>query len=133
MRPLRNERGQAVVLVVLFMGVFFGLAAAVLDVGAWYREDRKLQATADAAALAGAQGLPEQPGRGGLAGARATPARTGGGVSQAVTSPSRPAVVPGDTIKVHAQKPMPGFFSKAFRINSVTIGADGERPHGRHG
>jgi hypothetical protein len=31
----------------------------VLDVGAWYRADRKLQATADAAALAGAHGLPD--------------------------------------------------------------------------
>ena len=41
------------------MIVLLGMAAAVLDVGSWYKEDRELQATMDAAALAGAQALPD--------------------------------------------------------------------------
>ena len=59
MSRFRNQRGQALILMLLFLGVMMALAAAVLDVGAWYRADRKLQATADAAALAGAHGLPD--------------------------------------------------------------------------
>lgn len=35
-----------------------GISALVLDVGAWYREHRRLQSVADAAALAGAHRLP---------------------------------------------------------------------------
>ena len=55
MRALRDEQGQAIVITVVFLTVLVGLAAAVLDVGAWYRLHRQLQATADASALAGAQ------------------------------------------------------------------------------
>ena len=122
MTPLRNERGQAVVLLVLFVGVMLAVGAAVLDVGAWYRADRKLQATADASALAGAQGLPDsQPEAASLALSYSD--KNGGGVgSGGVTFMT--TVTPGDTIKVHAQKPMPGFFSKVFGIASVNVGAD---------
>ncbi|MGZ8697874.1 MAG: pilus assembly protein TadG-related protein [Gaiellaceae bacterium] len=55
---VRSERGQSLVFTLLFLGVLVGMAAAVLDVGSWYRADRKLQANADAAALAGAHVLP---------------------------------------------------------------------------
>ena len=122
MSRIRDQRGQAVVLMVLFLGVLAAVGALVLDVGAWYRADRKLQATADAAALAGAQGLPDDQGEaaslaldyadkngGGL---------NGGGITFSTT------LVPGDTIKVHAQKPMPGFFAKVFGLNTVNVGAD---------
>ena len=59
MSTLRDQRGQAMILAVLFLSVLLGIAAAVLDVGAWYRADRQLQATADASALAGAHALPD--------------------------------------------------------------------------
>ena len=55
---MKNQRGQSLVLSLLFMTVLIGMAAIVIDVGSWYRADRKLQANADAAALAGAQELP---------------------------------------------------------------------------
>ena len=58
MTERRRERGQAAVLTVVFMIVLLGMAAAVLDVGSWYKEDRELQATMDAAALAGARRCP---------------------------------------------------------------------------
>ncbi|MGH9895512.1 MAG: pilus assembly protein TadG-related protein, partial [bacterium] len=61
MNPRKNDCGQTAVLIVVFMTVLLGMAAAVLDVGSWYRADRQLQATVDAAALAGAQALPESP------------------------------------------------------------------------
>jgi hypothetical protein len=54
-----DESGQAFVFVVLFLAVFLGLAALVLDIGHAYYADRSLQASTDAAALAGAQELPD--------------------------------------------------------------------------
>src|SRR5690348_13375576 len=54
----RTERGQATVLTLVFLVVLLGMAALVLDIGSWYRADRATQSTADAAALAGAQALP---------------------------------------------------------------------------
>src|SRR5438067_8570626 len=58
----RNERGQALVLTAIAMVMVCGMAALVLDVGNWFRDKRRLQGTADAAALAGAQQLPTNAG-----------------------------------------------------------------------
>ncbi len=63
MTTLRSQRGQAMVMSIVFLTVLLGMAALVLDVGSWYRADRHAQLTADAAALAGAQALPDDPGR----------------------------------------------------------------------
>ena len=54
-----NERGQSMVMTVVFMVVLLGFAALVIDVGSWYRAHRSAQATADASALAGAAVLPD--------------------------------------------------------------------------
>ena len=43
MTRLRTNSGQATVLTVLFLTVIVAMLAAVLDVGAWFRADRKLQ------------------------------------------------------------------------------------------
>jgi Flp pilus assembly protein TadG len=53
-----EERGQALVLLVLTLTVLLGFAALTIDIGRAYYSKRSLQASADAAALAGAQGLP---------------------------------------------------------------------------
>jgi hypothetical protein len=107
---------------VLFLGVMLALGAAVLDVGAWYRADRKLQATADASALAGAQGLPDSQSEAVSLALSYSDKNDGGVASNGISFET--SVNPGDTIKVHAQKPMPGFFSKVFGIASVNVGAD---------
>ena len=57
----RDERGQAIVLMTLSLVVIMGMAALVVDVGSWFHTKRRLQGTADAAALAGAQLLPNDP------------------------------------------------------------------------
>jgi hypothetical protein len=54
-----GEAGQAIVMVVLFLFVLLGMAAMVIDVGYAYYAHRNLQADVDAAALAGAQELPD--------------------------------------------------------------------------
>lgn len=119
----KNERqsGQATVITVLFMTVLIAMAAAVLDVGSWYRADRALQATVDAAALAGAQALPENPVQAELL-ALEYAEKNGGNVD--VTEISLTSENFGvDTITVDAEAPTPGFFARLFGIDSVTVAA----------
>jgi hypothetical protein len=119
MSSRRHESGQAAVLTVLFMVVLLAMAAAVLDVGSWYQEDRELQATMDAAALAGAQALPDDAAAAtALAGEYAT--KNGGGLDTTAVSTTS---IANDTIKVTGSRPAPGFFSKLFGIDSVTVNA----------
>jgi putative Flp pilus-assembly TadE/G-like protein len=119
MTPLRRDRGQAAVLTVMFMVVLLGMAAAVLDVGHWYRDDRRLQATMDAAALAGGQALPDDPGQANaLAGSYA--GKNGGGLDKVEITMTK---IANDTIKVTGSRPSEGFFSRLFGIDSVTVNA----------
>ena len=53
-----EQRGQSLVLVVISLTVLLGMAALVLDLGLGWYAKRQLQASVDAAALAGAQELP---------------------------------------------------------------------------
>jgi len=115
----KQNCGQAYVLTVLFLVVLLGMAAAVLDAGSWYRADRALQATVDAAALAGAQALPEDSGEAAaLADEYAT--KNGGG---SITVSFDTEVFDDDTIIVEGTRPAPGFFAKVFGVDSVTVNA----------
>jgi hypothetical protein len=118
-----NERqsGQATVITVLFMTVLIAMAAAVLDVGSWYRADRALQSTVDAAALAGAQALPENPVQAELL-ALQYAEKNGGNVDVTEISITSTNFGP-DTITVDAEAPTPGFFARLFGIDSVTVAA----------
>jgi Flp pilus assembly protein TadG len=117
----RDQRGQAFVVTTLMIASLLGLTALVLDVGSWFRAHRQLQATADAAALAGAQELPDNPGNASsLANDYATKNTS---ALQGVTVTLSQTYVPNDTIKVHVAKPAEGFFSKVFGIDSVNEGA----------
>jgi hypothetical protein len=113
----KDSCGQAFVLTIMFLLVLMGMAAAVLDVGSWYRADRALQATVDAAALAGAQALPEDSGKASaLADEYAT--KNGGG---SITVSFTTQVFADDTITVEGTRPAPGFFAKVFGVDSVTV------------
>ena len=116
-----DNRGQATVLTLVFMVVLLGMAALVLDVGSWYRSDRALQQTADAAALAGAQELPQSTGN---ATGRAIEYadKNGGGLSGSGIAFSG-SFMANDTIKVNMTRQAPGFFSQVFGLKSVTVGA----------
>jgi hypothetical protein len=116
-----NQRGQSLVLSLLFLTVLVGMAAMVVDVGSWYRADRKLQANADAAALAGAQELPAN-----TAAAEASAleyAETNDGGVEAKGVKFRTTVLPNDTIEVNADRPAPGFFAQLFGRSSVEVRA----------
>ena len=109
------------ILTLVFMTVILGMAAAVVDVGAWYRTHRQMQNNADAAALAGAAVLADGTG------SASTTAidfanRNGGGVTGAdITFPATYSA--GDTIDVTARKAVPGVFAKLFGLDSVTVRA----------
>ena len=119
----KNERqsGQATIITVLFMTALLAMAAAVLDVGSWYRADRALQSTVDAAALAGAQALPENPAQA-QALALEYANKNGGNVDVSEIKITSKAIA-NDTITVDAKAPAPGFFSRVMGIDSVTVGA----------
>jgi hypothetical protein len=114
MNRFRSERGQSLVLTTFFVAALLGMAALVIDLGTWFRSQRDLQAVADSAALAGAQGLPD----GGQASAFANQYTNKNGANgPTVTFPN------ADQIKVALQRPAPGFFARVFGVNSVTIRA----------
>lgn len=119
MTTVRSERGQAAVLTVIFMVALLGAVALVLDVGSWFREQRGTQATADAAALAAAQALPESPGFAGVLADQYLAKNGGGDAIVSFTSQN----VPNDTVRVEVKREAPGVFAKLFGIDSVTVGA----------
>jgi len=57
---LKETKGQVAVITAILIVVLVGMAAYAIDVGSLYQEKRHLQTVADAAALAGAQELPER-------------------------------------------------------------------------
>ena len=114
-----QSRGQAYVITILFLAVLLAMAAAVLDIGSWYRADRSLQATVDAAALAGAQALPDGTATASTLASQYA-VKNGGGTMN-ITFESQ--VFPDDTITVSGSRPAPGFFSKMLGIKSVTVHA----------
>jgi hypothetical protein len=116
---LRTNSGQATVLTVLFLTVLVAMLASVLDVGAWFRADRKLQGTVDSAALAGAQELPDNSGLA-IANALSYANKNGGGVTGGNVVIST-TYIPNDTIKVTGTKSAPGVFSGLFGIDSVDV------------
>jgi hypothetical protein len=117
----KNERGQAIVLMVLALVVLLGMAALVLDVGHWWHTRRQLQATSDAAALAGAQMLPDDPAAAsGMAMDYAN--KNGGNVAGSDIVISSTAA-PNDTIAVKARKNDVGVFSSLLGIGSANIDA----------
>lgn len=118
---MRREQGQAAALTVLFMTVLLVSAAAVIDVGSWMREDRDTQRAADAAALAGAQALPEDQGAA-LALAVDYGTKNGGGVAAGDVS-FETTVLPGDTISVDVDRTADSFFAKIVGFDSVEVGS----------
>jgi Flp pilus assembly protein TadG len=128
---LSNERGQSMVLMLVFVTVLIAIAGAVVDVGAWYRAHRTMQATADASALAGAQELPESPGTA-LTQALDYADRNQGGVTSGDVEITSVKSV-NDTIKVTATTQAPGVFTRLMGIDSVTARASAKARVGSMG
>jgi len=121
---LRRQRGQVFPLLAIMMTGLIGITAFVIDVGAWDRDHRSLQAAADAAALAGAEDLPyDQSGASTLA---TTYASRNSGLTPIVTFPT------SNTIDVKLTHQAPGYFSPAVNsgTSQVTISAESQAQAG---
>ena len=120
MTRIRNERGQATVLTVLFLVVLLGMGALVLDLGSWFREQRDTQSDADAAALAAAQ---ELPGDLSTADALGRQYLVKNGVHDTPDITFSKRFVDNDTVTVSVRRDAPGIFAKVLGIDSVDVGA----------
>jgi Flp pilus assembly protein TadG len=103
------------------MVMILGMAALVLDVGNWFRDKRRLQGTVDAAALAGAQQLPDDASAA-QSQALSYANKNGGDVAGAniVVSSQYQA---NDTIAVSGARTDAGIFSKVIAIPGADITA----------
>jgi Flp pilus assembly protein TadG len=122
--PMQRSRGQVFPLVAIMMTGLIGITAFVIDVGAWDRDHRSLQATADAAALAGAESLPyDQASASSLA---ASYSSKNGGPTPTVTFPS------ANTIDVRLTRQSPGYFAPVYgsQNSSVTVSAEAQAQAG---
>jgi hypothetical protein len=115
-----EERGQAFALTAISLVAMLAIAAFVLDVGSWFRADRNLQSVADAAALAGAQALPENP-AGAVTLAEDYADKNGGPAPTNVAVSTTKGA--NDTITVEMEDEADGFFSQVVGIDAVDVGA----------
>jgi Flp pilus assembly protein TadG len=117
----RSEQGQALVLIVVFMFVLLGMCGLAIDVGLWYQDKRSVQASADAAALAGASVLPVSWGTAQTTANNEFNTNKKAGDSVSITNTT--ALTNNDSVKVTVTRTSPSFFAKLLGKNSVTVRA----------
>ena len=117
---MRNDAGQALVLVAFTLMVLVGMAALVVDGGSWYQADRRLQTAADAAALGGAQHLPTEQTQAQTVALDYAQKNYAGIPAPAVSFPDV------GTINVSATAQAPGIFARIFDIDFVTVHAEAQ-------
>ena len=129
---LRSERGQSLVLAALAMVAMLGFAALAIDVGYWFSQRGEVQKAVDAAALAGAQELPDDYV---MAESKAREYLTKNGVSTSngdtititfrCTSTYQVACNPStnhwDTITISVERPAEAWFARVFGIQEALI------------
>ncbi len=126
---LSDERGQVIVFVVIAFVVLTAMVGVVIDIGYAYRTQRNLQATADAAALAGAQQLPDSTSATSVAtqyGASTSGNNQVGNVpvTESISTScitTIPGCSPVNSVSVSETATVPTFFSKVLGFNSFKI------------
>jgi Flp pilus assembly protein TadG len=122
---LRDESGQALVLMVFSMTVLLGFLALAVDVGLLFNAKRKVQTAADAAAIAGALAYSYQ-GASYATGAAYEAANSNGVETSAVTvtpSPSDGWHTGAGYIEVVIRQKNPTFLMKVFNRSSMFVAA----------
>ena len=116
---IRDDRGQALVLVACFMFTLLAMSAVAIDVGSWYQSKRSAQSQADAAALAGASQLPSGNWNGTALQYAAKNAAAGDSAVAARTA----YLTTGDSVTVTVTREAPAYFANVFGIESVSVEA----------
>jgi Flp pilus assembly protein TadG len=101
------------------MLAILGMAALVIDVGAWYQARRQAQSAADAAALAGMQDLPNNP----TAAVTDAQSYISQNISGATATVTTPYLGSSTSIKVTISENVQSIFGGALGITSVTVTA----------
>jgi hypothetical protein len=129
MKNIRDESGQAVILVALCLTCILGFVGFATDVGVLLHAKRNLQIAADAAALGGANEINIDPTQIVSAG-KAASAQNGftdgsNGVSVAINNGPLNGPHKNDTGYVEAivAQPQPTFFMRLFNFTSVAVSA----------
>jgi len=119
-----SERGQTIVLLVVFMFVLLGFCALAIDVGLWYQDKRAVQSAADASALAGASVLPVSWGQAQTAamGEFNNNKQSGDTANYSNTT----NLTANDSVTVTVTRTAPSFFAKLLGKNNVTIQASAQ-------
>lgn len=114
------QRGQALILVVMFMTALLGFASLVIDFSQMALDRRRIQNAVDAGALAGVQVLPKKPD---LAVSAATQwALKNGATGSEVAAPLVTKTnIKDDTITVTAARDVPFTFGRVLGINSREV------------
>jgi putative Flp pilus-assembly TadE/G-like protein/von Willebrand factor type A domain-containing protein len=127
----RDESGQALVLLVVAIVALLGISAFVVDLGHAYYVQRSLQASADAAATAGALELPDS---GAAAGVARDYSGSPGGRNERENVPNVQTTVstrclsiapcaPVNAIVVRQSVTVQTFFARVFGVDTVTVSA----------
>ncbi|MDQ2984283.1 MAG: pilus assembly protein TadG-related protein [Actinomycetota bacterium] len=125
----RSEAGQAVVLVALLLVPLLSIAGLAIDVGYAYYAQRSLQKQAEAAALAGAQNLPDSAKSVSLAKQYGSSSKNrqndlGGTVNEQVTTKclsSVPLCSPVNAVVVDETANVPTLFSRVVGFHSLKV------------
>jgi Flp pilus assembly protein TadG len=117
----QRERGAVLAIVTVVLVVLAGMVALTVDVGRWYWADRQAQATADAAALAGAQELPQDTATAATVARDYAAANGGDGATIDVSFSG--AEIADDTITVEVSRDVSGIFARVLGFDSVTVHA----------
>ncbi|UCH86622.1 MAG: hypothetical protein JSU97_08925 [Dehalococcoidia bacterium] len=118
-----EERGQGLVVAALAMVVIMAFAAIAIDVGVFLHERRELQKSADAAALAGAQELPESP-TDAVQKAEEWAANNGIDAGELESIEISTTYIADDTITVEVSRDVPFMFARVLGFSSDTMSAD---------
>lgn len=114
-----NKDGQVMILFAIGLAVLMGFVAMAVDVGAATATKAKMQSAADAAALAGAQELPESPSQ------AVTYAQTYAAANGINLSDMSISIENDDhNIVVSVNHTMPTYFARVLGKNSVDIAVD---------
>jgi hypothetical protein len=121
---VHEERGQGLVVAMLCMVVIMAFGAMAIDVGLFLQERRELQKAADAAALAGAQELPNSAGEAQQKAVEWVEKNgIGGGELESIEITSTYAT--DDTIRVKVKRDVPFMFARVLGFSNNMMQAEG--------
>lgn len=118
-----RQSGQVLILAALGMAAMLGFAALTIDVGLYFEDRRHLQNAADAAALAGAAELPDDPASA-TSKAREWALKHGVEASEIKKIEVRSDLAANDTVYIEVEQQFNWVFGRVLGMTTDGVGAD---------